>query len=123
MTRFTKTICLDFDGVIHSYTTPWDHAAVIPDPPVDGAFAFIAQALEQGFAVAVFSTRSHHREGIGAMMDWMHDHGMPEDVLEQLNFPQAKPPAVIYIDDRGLCFTGKFPSIEFIDNFRPWNKA
>jgi hypothetical protein len=29
-------LCLDFDGVLHSYTSGWKGAAVIPDPPVPG---------------------------------------------------------------------------------------
>ena len=36
-------ICLDFDGVIHSYTSGWKGAAVIPDPPVPGALEFIVE--------------------------------------------------------------------------------
>ena len=26
-------LCLDFDGVVHSYTSGWKGADVIPDPP------------------------------------------------------------------------------------------
>lgn len=29
-------LCLDFDGVCHSYTSGWKGAAVIPDPAVPG---------------------------------------------------------------------------------------
>ena len=31
------SIAVDFDGVIHSYTSKWVAADVIPDPPVSGA--------------------------------------------------------------------------------------
>jgi len=37
-------LCLDFDGVIHSYSSGWKGADVIPDPPVPGAFDFIRRA-------------------------------------------------------------------------------
>ena len=50
------TVCVDFDGVLHSYTTPWINAHTIPDPPVQGAIAWLATMLEK-FDVVIFSTR------------------------------------------------------------------
>ena len=35
------TVAVDFDGVIHSYTTLWFTASVIPDPPVPGAIEWL----------------------------------------------------------------------------------
>ena len=52
------TLVLDFDGVIHSYTSGWKGADVIPDPPVDGAIAFMLGALLH-FDVVIFSSRSN----------------------------------------------------------------
>lgn len=31
-----QTVAFDFDGVIHSYVTPWVSSEIIPDPPVSG---------------------------------------------------------------------------------------
>lgn len=66
-------LCLDFDGVIHSYTSPWKGATVIPDAPVPGAFEFIVEALKT-YEVAILSSRSHHWGGRRAMKRWMVSH-------------------------------------------------
>jgi hypothetical protein len=29
----------------------------------------------------------------------------------------------VYLDDRGFLFEGRFPSIETLMNFKPWNQA
>lgn len=63
-------LCLDFDGVIHSYASGWKGAANIPDPPVPGALEFMVRALER-FDVAVFSSRSHQWGGRRAMKQWL----------------------------------------------------
>jgi hypothetical protein len=94
---YKPTICLDFDGVIHSYTSGWQGATSIPDPPVPGAKEFIEEALEH-FTICVFSSRSAQYGGRSAMEKWMKEHGFPEGV----EFPATKPPAFLTIDDRGF---------------------
>lgn len=66
-------LCLDFDGVIHSYSSGWKGAAVIPDPPVPGALEFIREAVEH-FDVQIFSSRSHQWGGKRAMKRWLREH-------------------------------------------------
>src|ERR1700743_3429981 len=55
---YKPILCLDFDGVIHSYASGWKGADVIPDPPVAGAIEFIREALKH-FRVAIFSSRTN----------------------------------------------------------------
>ena len=66
-------LCLDFDGVIHSYTSGWKGARIILDPPVPGALDFILAAQAQ-FTVAILSSRSHQWGGRRAMKQWMREH-------------------------------------------------
>lgn len=113
-----NTICLDFDGVVHSYTTKWQGAEIIPDPPVPGAFKFITDAIDAGFSVAIFSTRSKTVEGRNALLQWFINNGFPG--AHWLSFPEAKPPAIVYIDDRAFLFSGIFPPIESIKTFKTW---
>lgn len=118
---YRKTLSVDFDGVLHSYQSPWVNARVIPDPPVPGAFDWLGQAV-RSYQVAVFSSRSGQPGGIQAMRQWFQDHGLPADVLDQMEFPTEKPPAHLSIDDRAFHFQGTFPTFEFIEGFKPWNK-
>jgi hypothetical protein len=57
-------LCLDFDGVIHSYISGWCGARNIPDPPMPGALNFIAEAIEEGWDVVIHSSRARHFGGI-----------------------------------------------------------
>lgn len=66
-------LCLDFDGVLHSYKSGWKGAAVIPDDPVPGALEFIVKALER-FEVHILSSRSHQWGGKRAMKRWLRHH-------------------------------------------------
>ena len=66
-------LCLDFDGVLHSYSSGWQGPRNIPDPPVDGAIAFLVQAVEH-FDVQVFSSRSRYPLGRWAIKRWIRKH-------------------------------------------------
>jgi hypothetical protein len=111
-------LCLDFDGVIHSYKSGWQGATVINDPPVEGALEFVIRALLD-FQVVVFSSRSHQIGGITAMREYMSAYGFPVD---QIQFGTNKPSALVTLDDRAVTFTGNWPSVEDLLNFKPWNR-
>jgi hypothetical protein len=121
-------LCLDFDGVIHSYKSGWKGADVIPDAPVDGAIAFMLGALEH-FDVVIFSSRSNQPGGIAAMQKYLREHAgqcwHPSPAgpgLEDIRFTTEKPPAMVTIDDRALTFDGTWPDIASLKAFQPWNK-
>lgn len=71
---FKPILCLDFDGVIHSYASGWKGAAVIPDPPVPGALEFILDADAAGWDVHIHSSRSHQWGGKRAMRRYLWEH-------------------------------------------------
>lgn len=128
-------LCLDFDGVIHSYTSPWRGYETIPDPPVPGAIAFLYEAI-QHFEVHIFSSRSSQPLGIECMQVWLEDAekawiaeqiqaNLPiprTSLLLNIKWPTTKPPAHVTIDDRAITFTGTWPTIESLQTFKPWNK-
>lgn len=116
-------LCLDFDGVIHSYTSGWKGAEIIPDPPVPGAIDFIREALKH-FRVAVFSSRSNQPGGLEAMQEYIFIHSEMgfKDPIEGIEWPTEKPAAFLTIDDRAITFTGEWPDLETLRSFKPWNK-
>ena len=121
-----KTICIDFDGVIHSYISGWQGADVIPDPPVEGAIEAL-YLYNHYFHVAIYSSRSGQEGGIQAMRAYIDKHDNQNydyRIVDKLQFPETKPPAMIYIDDRGFRFEGVFPSVEELEDlFTTWNKG
>jgi hypothetical protein len=122
-------LCLDFDGVLHSYTSGWKGADVIPDPPVPGAIDFLREVVKH-FRVAIFSSRSNQDGGQRAMREWLgfyqveHRLSGSEDLswVAAIEWPTEKPAAFLTIDDRAITFNGTWPTIEAIKSFKPWNK-
>jgi hypothetical protein len=123
-------LCVDFDGVIHSYTSGWQGADVILDPPVPGALAWLRKAMEH-WEVNIYSSRSKDSDGINAMVSWLqnfaaHEWGIDEAkrFVHDLVFPTQKPAAFLTIDDRAICFQGKWDDLDPVEllGFKPWNK-
>lgn len=129
-------ICVDFDGVIHSYSSGWQGVANIPDPPVAGAIEWLEQHLpvpdsvcamapeHVGPVVVIYSSRSKSWRGRRAMKRWLLKYGLHPAYLSErlLKFPLFKPAAYLTIDDRAICFDGTFPTAEAMLSFKPWYK-
>lgn len=136
---YAKVVAIDFDGVIQQHITPWDskNPHIIPDGPVPGALEFMAELLFNGFEIVIFTLRARETAVKEAVYEWLHHHWgtLPAALLDQIGddhfiiensnkivVTHEKPQACLYIDDHGYHFTGTFPTIEFIQNFKPWNR-
>ena len=131
-----KTICIDFDGVIHRYDSGWTGADQIPDIPVTGAIEGLHRLCDDPeIEVAIHSSRSAQPGGIAAMKEWLEywesewrerNHIRPDDtkwLIERCQFPTDKPPAMVYVDDRGINFDGDWSKITTdLKDYQPWNK-
>lgn len=118
----SKTLCIDFDGVIHSYTSGWKGPTIIADDATPGAIDWLEGLVCMGYDVCIYSSRSKEAGAIDAMRIWLRDQGMMAKEIEALRFPTEKPAAYLTIDDRAICFRGTFPSQLEIESFKPWNK-
>jgi hypothetical protein len=103
--RLRRTVCLDFDGVLHSYRSGWCGATVIPDPPIHGTREAVAR-LRERYCVVVHSTRCHTEEGRKAVANWLLKHDIVVD-----DVCAHKPPALVYVDDRAIRFRGDWDDV------------
>jgi len=120
-----KILCVDFDGVLHSYTSGWQGAWRIPDPPVIGAIDWLSWLIFHGeseFQVCIFSSRNAFPFGRWAMKRWLLKWGLDKEELKHIKFPLFKPAAFLTIDDRAIQFKGKFPLMAELLEFKPWNR-
>jgi len=138
--KHKQIICVDFDGVVHSYVNGWQGMGGVEDPPIKGAIQWLDKLSRcEEFEVAIFSSRNKSFFGRRAMKRWLAQHygevmaiypafgDDPDephdecwDFVRRLKFPWFKPAAHMFIDDRAMRFEGRFPSVNQIRNFKPW---
>jgi len=107
------TVCLDFDGVIHSYQSGWQGPEVVTDPPIHKVDQAIKR-LRKDFRVVVHSARCRTEEGRAAIERWLVKHQIEVDEV-----CEHKPPAHVYVDDRAVAFTGDWEqTIADVKSFR-----
>lgn len=118
--RKRYTVAVDFDGVIHSYTTPWAGAHVCPDPPVPGAISWLNRMVTE-FDLVILTTRGDQEGGNEAVLAYLREHGYTGP---DLRVTSQKVPALVYVDDRAWRFTGdNFPTANEVHRAIPWNKT
>lgn len=140
-----KTVCLDFDGVVHEYRQPWTTPEEIRDGATPGFFKWALSASNR-FDLVICSARFSTSEAMVAAMKWMErefakvldadpdivadvDHPLWEQITTAgfsslFRWVLQKPAAAVYIDDRAVCFDGDWEgiSLAMLDAFEPWNR-
>lgn len=94
--EFKKTVAVDFDGVLNNYHgyNPNDLGTIR-----EGAKEFLEE-LHQEYTVIIYSTRNSTD-----IIHWLEKYHLNRYIKEVTN---KKPPAVAYIDDRGIRFEGDY---------------
>lgn len=125
-----KTIAIDFDGVIHKYSRGWADGTIYDEANND-ILKLMSQLMDEGYAVYILSTRSPWQiaRWINKQYPWFgdmaydleydryFDRGGREvkvvpfwkkfwDTNKYLGVTRRKLPAIAYIDDRAIRFTG-----------------
>ena len=99
-----KTICIDFDGVIHDYSKGWQGEDVFGQM-IPNADTGTATLKKNGWTIIIFTTRKKTAK-IGKS-GWQennisYDHINAKTRINR-NIQAAKIIADVYLDDRGIC--------------------
>ncbi len=97
-----RALAIDFDGVLHSYTSGWQGHELIADGPVEGAREACERLYEAGWKLYVFTSRSE----LKPVQKWLEKYRFPPMMLTRI-----KPIAIAYIDDRAIRFEGDWESV------------
>jgi hypothetical protein len=114
-----STIAIDFDGVLSDYSG-WKGREAALDGPVVGAIQAIRDYQDAGFTVVIYTSRADHPKGVTMIERWLRDYGLQQKRIDTITITDRKPPAVVYLDDRAMLFTGIFPTPEKIKAFKTW---
>jgi len=112
-----KTVVFDFDGVIHKYSKGWLDGSIY-DEPTPGIYFVIEKLRNSGYEVVVVSSRCSTPEGIAAIDNYLKSYGIIVDRI-----CKEKPPALVYVDDRAICFDGNSDTLyDKIISFKTWQQ-
>lgn len=142
-----QTIAIDFDGVIHKYSKGWQDGKCYDDE-IAGVFEAI-ERLMQVYTVFIFSTRKP-KQIKRWLQERIMEHGFgdnPYDPQEWsspkysytcqtipfwvkfwnkrnvIGITKRKLPAMVYVDDRALCFRGDWEeTILDINRFKTYQQ-
>lgn len=139
---FRPIICIDFDGVIHSYEKGWQDGVIYGN--ITPGFFDWAFHVSTKCDLVIYSSRSKTQAGIDAMRSWLFLHwkkraedyciaaifdevsanelelfcidssdGSPEKGnVLKFTFANEKPKAFLTIDDRAICFQGTWSDLD-----------
>ena len=118
-----KSICIDFDGVIHDYSRGWLGVDVF-DTVLPGASEATHKLHDAGYMIIIHTTRNDSP----ALRDFLNKNDICFDYINHNPYQpkgaeMGKIKADVYLDDRGVCFTGNWnDSIDQILNFKTWQE-
>jgi hypothetical protein len=104
-----KQIAIDWNGVLDTYTG-W-RGASYTYPPRDGIAEFLQSLQSYGYDIVIMTAADPD-----IVRKWLDDYGLSHYVKEVTDH---KVPALVYLDDRAVQFTGDFDqALERIVSFK-----
>lgn len=108
-TNDKKTVCLDFNGCLDTYVG-WKGPNFMY-PPRPGVELFLSNLCQLGYKLIICTAAN-----IDMVNNWLVQNGLDRYINKVTN---EKPPAIVYLDDRAICFDGDFAhALSAIINFQ-----
>lgn len=92
----TNTVCLDFDGVLAQWELGMPLNAI--GEPIPEGLTLAYRLMGKGYHLVILTARPDFLHP--KIAEWLSSKGIDAPVTSE------KPPALLYIDDRGFRFTG-----------------
>lgn len=110
---FKKTILIDLDGVLNTYTGNFDKDFI---PPIkEGAYDFIKE-LSEDYIIKLFTTRNKLLAS-----EWVINNNLKPYVDDITNIKEL---SYLIVDDRCIKFNGNFTDLKSdINKFSVWYKS
>jgi hypothetical protein len=99
------TLAIDFDGVIHCYHLAWGDGGEVTHGPMPGAMRGMWELHLRGYDLVVHTCRTDHDEVRALIERWFAEEYADCGECFPFRVTNVKPPAIAYIDDRGVRFT------------------
>lgn len=118
-----KSVCIDFDGVIHDYSCGWQGIDVF-DKVLPGASKATHRLHDAGYMIIIHTTRND----TPALREFLNKNDICFDYINHNpNQPEGsergKVKADVYLDDRGVCFRGSWSdAVDQILHFKTWQQ-
>lgn len=103
----SRTIAIDFDGVIHSFELGY-HDGTIYGTPIEGSIAAIKK-LAQQYTIVIYTAKAkkdrplvNGKTGTELVWEWLKKYELAPFIKE---ITAEKPRCICYIDDKAIQFT------------------
>lgn len=123
MSEHKKTICIDFDGVIHDYSKGWRGIDVY-DRPIAGAKEGLLALRNAGWVIIIYTTRNDTPK----LREFLESNELVFDYInvnpyQPMGSDKGKILADVYLDDKGITFDGDWEkTVSAIQTFTPWQR-
>jgi hypothetical protein len=115
----SKTIAIDFDGVIHSFELGY-HDGTIYGTPIDGSIESIKKIAEK-YNIVIYTAKAkkdrplvNGKTGTELVWEWLEKYGISQYVKD---VTAEKPRCVCYIDDKAIQFNNWTQALNDLTKF------